>query len=142
MSNTTFNGDIAELMAASELVQRGYVVSRPLTNGAPYDLLVDMGDGIKRIQIKKAGRTTTGAMRFMLSASKSHRGRKSVSYFGLVDFVIAVDCERKAFYVICGDDLLRPEISVRIDAPKNNQQTGVRLAASYAIDKYFPVRSK
>jgi hypothetical protein len=30
MSSATFRCDVAELMAAAELVRRGYIVSRPL----------------------------------------------------------------------------------------------------------------
>ena len=49
MSDTTFRGDVAELMTAAELVRRGYIVSRPLTNGAAYDLLVDLGENIVKV---------------------------------------------------------------------------------------------
>ena len=69
MSDTTFRGDVAELMTAAELVRRGYIVSRPLTNGAAYDLLVDLGENIVKIQVKRASRTKTGAVRIVLSSS-------------------------------------------------------------------------
>lgn len=139
MKNTTQLGDIAELMTAAELARRGYIVSRPLTNGAPYDLLVDTNSGIKRIQIKKASQTNTGAWRLMCSTSKSHRGRSPVSYEGRVDCVIAVDCETPAYYLVFGDDLKQQAVYVRTDASKNNQQSGVRMASDYVLDRYFPM---
>jgi len=139
MKNTTQLGDIAELMTAAELARRGYIVSRPLTNGAPYDLLVDTTEGIKRVQIKKASKTASGTWRLMCSTSKSHRGRSPVSYNGRVDCVIAVDCETPTYYLICGDDLKQGVLYVRTQATKNNQQTGVRMAADYNIDRYFPM---
>ena len=95
MSDTTFRGDVAELMTAAELVRRGYIVSRPLTNGAAYDLLVDLGENIVKIQVKRASRTKTGAVRIVLSSSKYHRGRSSVSYAGRVDYLVGVDCDTR-----------------------------------------------
>lgn len=139
MKNTTQLGDIAELMTAAELARRGYIVSRPLTNGAPYDLIVDTDQGIRRVQIKKAGRTPSGAWRLMCSTSKSHRGRSPASYDGRVDCVIAVDCETPAYYLVHGEDLKQMAIYVRTEETKNNQKSGVRLADDYRLDKYFPV---
>ena len=140
MNTTTHLGDIAELLAAGELARRGYIVARPLTNGAPYDLLVDVGGSIKKVQVKKAGKPIHGAMRVALCASKSHRGRKSVLYHGKVDCVIAVDCDKNAFYAFTGDDLKGPQIYIRVEESKNKQTARVRLASDYTIDVLFPER--
>jgi PD-(D/E)XK endonuclease len=137
--NTTHLGDIAELVAAAELARRGYIVSRPLTNGAPYDLLVDVCGVIKRVQVKKTGLTVNGATRVMLSSSKSHRGRKSVLYLGRVDCVLAVDCLNHLFYVVTGDTLKSPQISIRTTPAKNQQSAGVRLSSDYGMDALFPM---
>ena len=140
MSDTTFRGDVAELMTAAELVRRGYIVSRPLTNGAAYDLLVDLGENIVKIQVKRASRTKTGAVRIVLSSSKYHRGRSSVSYAGRVDYLVGVDCDTREFYVVQGDNLKMAEIALR-DAPsRNNQQIGTRAAADYKIHHWFPLK--
>ena len=139
MKSTTQLGDIAELMTAAELARRGYIVSRPLTNGAPYDLLIDTQDGIRRVQVKKASRSITGAWRLMCSTSKSHRGRSPVSYNGRVDCIIAVDLDEPAYFLIFGNDLQNLSIFIRTDAAKNNQKDGIRLAADYSLDRYFPV---
>lgn len=138
MNETTFNGDIAELMAACELVRRGYVVSRPLTNGACYDILVDTKHQIKKVQIKKASRTKTGAVRVKLTSSKYHRGRTSVSYFGRVDCVIGVECESQSFFVIAGSDLKLHEISIRDTPTKNGQEARTRQSKAHELDSYFP----
>lgn len=137
-NSTTYRGDVAELMAASELVRRGYIVSRPLTNGAAYDILADVGGLIKKVQIKKACRQKNGTLRVNLSSSKYHRGRTSVSYFGRVDCLIAVECETGKFFVFFGDDLNMSEVSLRDLPAKNNQQKGTRLASSHLIDDFFP----
>lgn len=138
MSETTFKGDIAELMAAAELVRRGYVVSRPLTNGAAYDLLVDDGHRILRAQVKRASRRANGSLRVSLQSSKYHRGRRSVGYLGRIDVLIAVDCDRGAFFVIAGPDLAGTEVSLRDSAALNSQTSGIRKAADYALSTVFP----
>lgn len=138
MNETTFKGDVAELIAASELVKRGYVVSKPLTNGAPYDLLVDAGGSIRKVQIKRISRTKTGAARIKLTSSKYHRGRTSVSYSGKVDYVLGVECESMSFFVVSGDDLNMVEIAIRETPTKNNQSNRTRSAEKYHIDTVFP----
>ena len=138
MNETTFLGDIAELSAAAELVRRGYIVARPLTNGAPYDLLVDVAGIIKKVQVKKAGKPINGAMRVPLSTSKHHRGRKSVLYHGKVDCLIAVDCEINRYYVFSGEDLKNVQVYIRTEPTKNKQASGVRFADDHKIDLWFP----
>ena len=140
MSSTTFKGDIAELMTAAELAKRGYIVSRPLTNGAPYDLLVDTDDGIKRIQVKKANPFQNGSLRIVLCSNKWHRGRTRVSYHGRVDYLIAVDTDRCKYYIFGGDDLKSDELRIRLRPTMNNQKTRVRLASDYEIDRMLPMK--
>jgi len=139
MTSTTFRGDVAEMMAAAELVRRGYIVSRPLTNGAPYDLLVDDGRAVLKVQVKRTCLDPEhDSVRIQLSSSKYHRGRVGVSYVGRVDMILAVDCDAGAFYVVAGADLEQWEIRLRITPARNNQTRGTRTAADYAIERAFP----
>ena len=138
MNETTYRGDVAELMAASELVRRGYVVSRPMTNGAAYDLLVDTGISIQKVQVKRAWRHKNGTIRVNLSSSKYHRGRTKVLYAGLVDCLMAIECESAGFYVFYGDVLNRTELALRDSPTKNNQQKRTRIASAHSIDHLFP----
>ncbi len=138
--NSTFRGDVAEMMAVAELVRRGYIVSRPLTNGAAYDLLVDDGRNVLKVQVKRTSiDRENDSVRIQLSSSKYHRGRTGVSYEGRVDLILAVDCEANAFYVVSGDDLGQWEIRLRTKPARNNQTARVRLAADHAIERTFPV---
>lgn len=57
MRTTQRKGDIAVAKAISTFTTLGYDVSIPLTESAPYDLLVDMGVDIKRVQVRY---TSTG----------------------------------------------------------------------------------
>lgn len=138
MKTTTMTGDLAEMMVATELIRRGYFVSKPLTNGAPYDLLVDSGNGVKKIQVKSANTTLTGAIRIRLRSSKYHRGRTSVSYEGLVDFVIGVDCTTGDIFVVSSDYLSMAEVNIRTKPSKNGQVAKTRNHEEHALDSFFP----
>lgn len=134
---TTHRGDVAELLVAAELLRRGYRVSRPLSNGTPYDLIVDDGKSLIKVQVKRAY-GGNGAIRASLSTSKYHRGRKRVSYAGQCDVVVVADCEAARFYALKGSDLSFGEVRLRVVPTKNNQAHGVRIAEDYEMGRIFP----
>lgn len=61
-----------------------------------------------------------------------------MSYYGRVDYLIAVDTQRGKFYIFGGDDLKSDELRIRFEPTLNNQKSGVRLAKDYAIDRMLP----
>lgn len=52
MRTTQRKGDIAKAHAISTFTELGYDVSLPITESAPYDLVVDTGEDIYRVQSK------------------------------------------------------------------------------------------
>lgn len=52
--NTVARGQVAELALAKELTQRGLMVSIPLNHSGEYDLIVDTGIRLLRVQCKRA----------------------------------------------------------------------------------------
>jgi hypothetical protein len=53
-SKTRLAGQVLELEFALECISRGAVVSQPMGDNAHYDLLVDDGSAIHKVQIKKS----------------------------------------------------------------------------------------
>jgi hypothetical protein len=110
----------------------GYLVSRPFSNGLPYDFIADDGQTLARVQVK-TGRFVGGAVHARLGSSKYHRGRReSVGYRGRVEWIAIVWQETGRCFI------LRPEdaegwVSLRIDPSLNNQAQGVRWAADYEL---------
>ena len=49
---STKQGDIGEARAIYEYTKRGYVVSSPLHDSAKYDLIVDDGTKLSKVQVK------------------------------------------------------------------------------------------
>jgi|SRR3989304_97940 len=52
MRTTQRKGDIAVSQAIASFTRKRYDVSIPLTESAPYDLVVDSGHEIKRVQVR------------------------------------------------------------------------------------------
>jgi len=52
MRTTQRKGDTAVAQAIATFTRIGFDVSLPLTESAPYDLIVDSGDGLKRLQVR------------------------------------------------------------------------------------------
>ncbi len=52
MRSTQRKGDTAVGQAIASFTRKGYDVSVPLTESAPYDLIVDSDEGIKRVQVR------------------------------------------------------------------------------------------
>ena len=52
MRTTQRKGDIAVSQAVARFTKMGYDVALPLTESAAYDLIVDIGKGLKRVQVR------------------------------------------------------------------------------------------
>jgi hypothetical protein len=50
--NSKKQGDVGLGIAIGWFAGKGYTVCVPLTDSQPYDLVVDNGDGLKRVQVK------------------------------------------------------------------------------------------
>jgi hypothetical protein len=77
MRTTQHKGDTAVAQAVATFTRIGYDVSLPLTESAPYDLIVDLGTLLKRVQVKF---TSDGKvdLRRVHSNSKGYVVKKSV----------------------------------------------------------------
>ena len=56
MRITQRKGDVATAQAVATFTELGYDVSIPLTESARYDLIVDDGNGLHRVQVKYSSR--------------------------------------------------------------------------------------
>lgn len=130
-TSTTWVGDVCEIIAAGQLMALGYGVSRPLSNGLPYDLIADDGRRLLRIQVKSAV-LRNGAVYGRMSTSKHHRGRSAVDYAGRVDWMLIVWREAGRCYVVRPEEA-RTLVALRVEASRNNQSEGVRWAADYEL---------
>ncbi|MBV9027376.1 MAG: hypothetical protein JO311_02055, partial [Candidatus Eremiobacteraeota bacterium] len=91
LRDTKSIGDLSELIVATALARKGYVVSKPIGENSRYDLIIEGDNGLARVQVK-TGHLRNGAILFNAYSSHYHRrGGGCKSYVRQVDF-FAVYC--------------------------------------------------
>lgn len=125
-------GDIAELKLAVALKQKGYIVSFPYGDNAPYDLLIDDGILVSKIQCKH-GRYKKGCVLFITKSSTRSGGKRvETNYVGKVDFFGVYCAELDTCYLIPIDEVAKHGSSLRVEESKslNNK---IKWAKNYEI---------
>lgn len=92
LSENLIKGFIIELKVQEEFLRYGFDISIPSNNASRYDIVVDTGDKLLRIQVKKSHGVRPGAFGFTCTSQnvRSHSGSKhkylpnEVDYFATV----------------------------------------------------------
>jgi hypothetical protein len=129
-------GDRTTLAVMLALQEAGWAIAVPFGENSRYDLVLDNGVSLMRVQCK-SGRLRKGAVEFAVCSCYGHHPRPKVirrDYTGEID-CFAVYCrETSGVYVVPIQDLPnRSTARLRIEAPRNNQMTGIRWAAQYRV---------
>jgi hypothetical protein len=129
-------GDRTTLALMLALRDAGYVVSLPSGENMRYDLVIDDGRRLSRVQCK-SGRIRNGAVVFKTSSSYAHHASAAQPrrhYQAQVDF-FGVYCSRTGgTYLIPIDDLApTTEALLRVTPARNGQPKRIREAADYEI---------
>lgn len=133
-------GDIGEMKAIYEFTKMGFIVSKPLTDNARYDLLVEINKRVFKVQVKTTKEVKDGKMIFATKTTNYVQGNWKVNRYSTNDVDI--------FFLYCFDNdwcgLLIPEMEgfdlipvnfyVRITPPLNNQKIGIHLAEEYSLE--------
>ena len=122
------------IMFALRLLDYGVLV--PFGENTRYDLVVDTGKSLRKVQCK-TGRLRNGAVLFATCSSYAHHGSAvdpRRDYQGQVDD-FAVFCHQLgSVYLIPIEDLdVRTLGTLRITPPANGQSKNIRLASTYEI---------
>lgn len=135
--NTKATGTVAELLVITDLLKRGYSVSVPVGDNARYDLIVD-ADILLRVQVKgvtpRKGKLEVPLFTMQYDTTKGRNNRAGSKLYGSseIDLVAAVDLKsEKIYYIIMSEFDGATVVTLRLEATKNNQSAGVRLASDY-----------
>lgn len=132
--DTKFKGDVSELRVAASLTEAGYAVSKPLGDSQRYDLIIDDGQRLARVQVK-TGRIRGDVVMFNCCSTHGHR-RTSLTtrpYQGQIE-LLAVFCpDNGKVYLVPEADLTRSKIQLRLAAPRNNMAKTIRWASRYEL---------
>src|SRR5438034_1521217 len=120
------------------LHEAGYAVAVPFGENTRYDLIIDDGERLGRVQCK-TGRLRGGAIRFKTCSSYAHHPNPrhvQRSYLGEIDYFAVYCPETGGVYLVpIADAALRWQGALRIDAPLNNQSRKIRRAADYEVGR-------
>src|SRR5215213_4740473 len=125
-------GNISEALVLARYLKAGFMVSTPFGVGAPYDMIVDTGAALLRVQVK-TGRLRNGTIEFETRRARSRTLRdgykdNEVDYFVICCSGVEETYALKAEGGVCGKLRLKPT--------GNNQQMFVRWAEDYLFEKY------
>jgi hypothetical protein len=131
--NTKAIGDRSELEVAVALVRAGYIVSKPLGDSHRYDLVIDDGETLSRVQVK-TGLLANGSVVVRCYSSHTHRGGAAQrSYRGEVDY-IGVFCPQTGdAYLVPESEIVDSTMHLRIAPTVNRQDRHIRWASRYKL---------
>jgi hypothetical protein len=132
---TATKGNAAEARFLSEFVARGFDVLVPFGGGQPYDLAVDLGLGVLKVQCKTAWLTAGGSC-LMFNCRSTDHGRGRQTYEGLADLFGVFLPPRDSVYLVPLDSVGGFAGRLRLEPTRNNQKRGVRFAEEFEIGRW------
>ena len=132
--HTKTKGDLGVLKSQADLCSKGYLVCFPLSEHAPFDLVVYKNNKFQRVQVKSRTIDKKGCINVRFEHSYSDRNGVHT---------VKVNREEIDFYcVYCLDNdtcyYFDPKnwdndttLSLRVEMPRNNQKTNVKFAIDY-----------
>ena len=137
--NSKSKGNIGEIAIAKEFIKFGWSVAFPFGDNERYDLIVDDGKNLKKVQVKYAGaKSQNNAWRCTCCSSTNHTTNKKLSSYkddvDIIAFYIA-DLDQCIMFNI--DEIKdHKNIYVRKDIPKNNNKNVIYIK-DHTFDNYI-----
>jgi Holliday junction resolvase-like predicted endonuclease len=135
MALSKTKGDLAEMLVAADLLRRGYRVAFPYGEDADYDLILDRGTSLERVQVKHC-RSDGRAIEVKCRSHSLTNGRvRAVKRCtaASIDWLAVYDPTSDRCYYLPASLLGagRATLNLRLDPPRNAQRLGVHLASDY-----------
>ena len=92
------NGHLAQLKAATKLSEEGFAVSMPVDPHCPYDLVVDNGRRLMRVQVKSCHSFVRG--RYAVDISCGSENKKRPYADDAIDAFVVYLTKADAWYVL------------------------------------------
>ena len=130
---STIKGAIAEMAIQKAAVEFGYVVSRPLVEGRRYDLIVDTGPDLYRVQCKWAQRKGAVVVAYTGTCRHTPSGYVRSTYSAAEVDGIGLYCREldRCYFLPIEDVAGRSVIHLRLTRAANNQEVAIKYAADY-----------
>jgi hypothetical protein len=130
--DTKHIGDISEARVLAKLVEAGYEVWLPFGENHRYDLVIDDGERLFRVQVK-TGRLRGGAILYNCSSSHAHRKGGSRPYFGEIDYLAVYCPETQKVYLLPEQELTATKAHLRVAPTRNKMAKTIRWASLFEL---------
>jgi len=132
MHHTKDKGDLGVLKAQVDLCQQGWMVLIPLTEHAPFDLVIYKDGMFKRIQVKYRTPSRHGTVDVSFRSYWSNRNGIQVKKQDMSSFdICCIYCPKTdECYYIDTNNILDINISLRVEAPKKSSPN-CKMAVDY-----------
>jgi len=124
-------GERSEAMVLAALLRHGELVAVPFGDNQRYDLLIDKGERVLRVQVKTGRLTDDGAVTFASCSSAYHRGGGKRSYRGEIDYFAVYCPDNDKIYFVPVDACGSFTGKLRVKPPRNNQRRGIIWAEHF-----------
>ncbi len=125
MRETVVRGNVAELMVAAEISKFGITICLPFSHIAGYDLIIEINEVLKKIQVKRAYmRSNVITPALVIETRRVVRGKLVPYQKGSFDFLIACDVKENNFWIfpykMISKYKSRIQLGKKMDVYKNN----------------------
>lgn len=129
MKNTSKVGNLTVAKLLVALAEKGKVVLTPFGEGERYDLMIDEGKKVLRVQCK-TGKLRKGCVLFN-NYSQTGAGTK---FYGTTVDAYGVYCPQNGkMYLVPAKDCMRYKTGLRVEPTKNGRTKNIRYAERYEI---------
>lgn len=135
LSDNPIKGGIAQAKAEIRALEKGFLVSKPIVEGSRYDMIIDDGEKLHRVQIKYGGtlqKKATGSItvdfRKTSNNGKIKEGYTSKEVDAIIIYIPYID-EICWFPIELLDG--KKSLTIRYEKSKNNQSKNVFLVEDY-----------
>lgn len=130
--HTKTKGDLGVLKAQLDLYQKGYMILLPYTEHAPFDLVAYKAGEFKRVQVKYRELNAKGILEVRFRSTYSTgKGIVEKEIDKVEVDVYCVYCPQTDSCYYFDPKDFKKSISLRVDAPKNNQEKRIKFANVY-----------
>jgi hypothetical protein len=128
-------GAIAEMMIAAECTEMGLDVYRPLAEGGRYDLVVDAGARLLRVQCKWAALDSPVVVVRMRTSRLTPQGYVKTTYGAHEIDGVAAYCVplRRGFWLPIEEFAGQGFVHLRLEPARNGQKSRLKWAAHYPL---------
>lgn len=129
--NSTSVGELSEGMILARLLQLGISVSLPFGNNQRYDMIIEEGGKLLKVQCK-TGRLRDGVILFPTCSRNGFTG-VTRAYNGEADLFLVYCQDTQSVYKVPVDATGGKECSLRVSETKNKQARRIRMASDHKI---------